>query len=136
MSSILPIALSGMVAATQRLDVSANNVANAQSDGPLPSADPSVQTQYPAAYAAEQVNQVATAGGGTQAIVSHVQPSTIPAYNPAAPYADANGMVASPNVSLGNEAVQQVTARYDFAMNVQVMRVAAQMMKTLLDIET
>jgi flagellar basal-body rod protein FlgC len=136
MSSILSIAGSGLLAATQRLQVSAENVANAESDGPLPSASAAIQAQYPAAYVPQQVNQVATAGGGTRAVVSDVQPSSIAESDPTAPYADASGQVAAPNVDPVNETIAQVTARYDFAMNVQVMRVYSQMMQTLLDIKT
>jgi flagellar basal-body rod protein FlgC len=136
MSSILSIATSGMLAATQRLQASAENIANANSDGPLPSADAAIPVQYPAAYVPQRVNQVATAGGGTRAVVTDVQPSTVATYDPTAPYADQNGQVASPNVDYANEAVQQLTARYAFAMNAQVARAYSQMMKTLLDIKT
>jgi flagellar basal-body rod protein FlgC len=124
-----------MTAASQRLQVSAENVANAESDGPLPSAGAAVQAQYPGAYEAQQVDQVATPGGGTSAVVVDVQPATVAAYAPTAPYADQNGEVAAPNVDVAAEAIQQATAAYDFAMNVQVMRVYSQMMKTLLDVQ-
>jgi flagellar basal-body rod protein FlgC len=135
MSSILSIASSGMTAAMRRLEVSASNVANALSDGPLPSADPGVQAKYPAAYAPKRVDQIETVGGGTAAVVSSVSPSTVPTSDPSAPYADSSGMVASPNVDFANEAVQQVIARYTFAMNAVVERTYEQMMKTLLDIK-
>jgi flagellar basal-body rod protein FlgC len=136
MSSIMSIAASGLLAAATRLQVSAENVANANSDGPLPSASAAVQAQYPAAYVPQQVDQVATAGGGTRAIVTDVAPSDVAVSDPSAPYADANGEVAQPNVNYVNETAQQAAASYDFAMNVQVMRVYSQMMKTLLDIRT
>ncbi len=134
MSSILSIAASGMLAASQRLEVSAENVANVNSDGPLPTATPATQARYPAAYAPQRVDQVATAGGGTCAVVANVQPSHVAAYDPTAPYADPNGQVAAPNVDLTNEAVQQLTARYAFAFNADVMRVYAKMMQSLVDI--
>lgn len=135
MSSILSIAASGAAAAATRLQVSAENVANAGSDGPLPTAGAAVQAQYAPAYVPRQVDQVATPGGGTSAVVVDVQPGTLAAYAPSAPYADKNGEVATPNVDYANEAVQQATASYSFAMNVEVMRVYAQMMKTLLDVQ-
>ena len=140
MSWILSIAASGMAAASQRFQVSAENVANAESDGPLPSAGAAAQSQYPAAqypaaYVPQQVDQVATPGGGTSAVVVDVQPATVAAYAPTAPYADANGEVATPNVDYANEAIQQATAAYDFAMNAQVIRVYSQMTKTLLDVQ-
>jgi flagellar basal-body rod protein FlgC len=136
MSTILSIASSGMTAAMRRLEVSASNVANAMSDGPLPSADASVRAQYPAAYAAQRVDQIETANGGTAAVVTEASPPTVASYEPSAPYADAKGMVASPNVDFANEAVQQIIARYTFAMNAMVMRTYDRMMKSLLDIKT
>jgi flagellar basal-body rod protein FlgC len=136
MSSILSIAASGMSAAEQRLQVSAQNIANANSDGPLPSASASVQSQYPAAYAAQQVNQVANADGGTSALVTNAQPPTVTAYDPTAPYADASGNVAAPNVDMTYELMQQQTAQLSFMSNAQVASVYSQMMQTLLEIPT
>jgi|SRR5271165_4072158 len=136
MSSILSIAVSGITAASERLQDSASNVANVESDGPTASAGPALQAQYPPAYTPKQVHQVATASGGTQAVTGNVQPATVLAYDPTAPYADANGDVARPNVDLTTEAYQQLTARYNFVANAYVMRVYSRMMKSLLDIQT
>jgi flagellar basal-body rod protein FlgC len=136
MSSVLSIAVSGIAAASERLQDSAGNVANANSGGPLPSADPAIQAQYPQAYAPKEVNQVETPGGGTKAVVANVQPGTVPVYDPTAPYADQNGMVAEPNVNFTAEAVQQLTARYNGVFNVYVARVYSRMMKSLVDIQT
>jgi len=136
MSSILSIAASGLTAASERLQVSADNVANVESDGPLPSASAEAQAQYPAAYVAQQVNQVATPGGGTKAVVSNMQPGTVTAYSPTAPYADQNGQVAAPNVDLSNEVVQQAIASYEFAANADVMKTYEKMMQALLNIQT
>ena len=66
---------------------------------------------------------------------STCSPAAVAAYAPTAPYADKNGEVAAPNVDHANEALQQATAAYSFAMNVEVMRVYSQMMKTLLDVQ-
>ena len=45
------------------------------------------------------------------------------------------GMVAAPNVDLSGEVVQlELVAKYSFAANAGVMRVADQMMKSLLDV--
>ena len=43
--------------------------------------------------------------------------------------------MATPNVELANEAVQQMVARYTFAANANVVRTASQMLKSLLDIK-
>jgi flagellar basal-body rod protein FlgC len=134
MSSILAIAASGMAAASLRLEVSASNIANMSDTGPLPGANAPNAAGYPAAYAPKRLDQIDVAGG-TAAGVTTVAPSYVPSYDPGAPYADKNGMVAAPNVDLGNEIVQQITARYAFALNAKVMQADSEMMRALLDIK-
>ena len=132
----MSIALSGMTAATRRLEVSARNVANASSSNPSADADAAIKESYPAAYNALRVDQVEAAGGGTIAIVNQASPGTVPVFDPSAPYADAKGMVSAPNVDFANEAVQQLLARVTFAANAQVVRTYDRMMKSLLDIKS
>jgi len=91
----MSIAASGMAAATRRLEVSARNVANARSDGPLPSAGAAVTASFGAPFTPWRVDQVEVAGGGTYAQVSAVDPGQVPSYDPDAPYADQNGLVAA-----------------------------------------
>jgi flagellar basal-body rod protein FlgC len=128
LSSVLSIASSGLAAASLRLQVSANNVANALSTGPLPDAPNA--GNFPPAYAPQRVDQVAVTGGGTSATVGTVTPSFVPEFDPTAPFANADGQVAAPNVDLTNEAVQQIVARYAFAANAKVIQTASEMMKT------
>ena len=132
MSIASTIAVSGLNVATLRLDVAASNIANALSDGPLP--DAANAGNFPAAYTPLRVNQTDVVGGGTSATVSAVSPATVPVYDPGAPFADSNGMVASPNVDLASELVQALIARYSFAANAQVIRADAQMSAALLNI--
>jgi flagellar basal-body rod protein FlgC len=122
-----------MTAAERRMEVSASNIANAYSSGPLPDASPAIQASYSPAYVAQRVNQVEAPGGGTIATVGPDNPGTVPAYDPSAPYANSKGMVATANVDLTNEAVQLLMARIDFQSNAFVVRAYSQMMKTLLD---
>jgi flagellar basal body rod protein FlgC len=63
-----------------------------------------------------------------------VQPASVLAYDPTAPYVDHNGEVAKPNVNITSEAYQQLTARYDFVMNAYVARVYSRMQKSVVDI--
>jgi flagellar basal-body rod protein FlgC len=134
--SVLSIAASGLAAASLRLEVSASNVANSPDSGPLPGANVPNAANFPPAYTPLRVDQTAMAGGGTAATVTPVSPSFVPSFEPGAPFADKNGLVAAPNVDLANELVQQIIARYAFAANARVMRVESEMMKTLLDIKT
>ena len=132
MSIVSSIALSGLSAASLRLQVSAGNVANAGSSGPLPGS--AASGNVPDAYVPKRVDQVALADGGTSAHVSAVSPATVPAYDPGAPYADSHGLVASPNIDLASEIVQQLTARISFAANAQLVKADTKMTASLLDI--
>ena len=131
--SATTIALSGMNAASLRLQVAARNIANARSYGALPGAN--VPDDAPQAYVPQRVDQVATAGG-TSARVTPVSPASVPVYDPTAPYSDENGMVAAPNVDLASELVEVLVAKYTFAANAAVVRAESEMMKSLLDIES
>jgi flagellar basal-body rod protein FlgC len=126
------IAISGLNAAGLRLQVAASNIANSLSDGPLPG--PSNPENVPPAYSALRINQADVVGGGTSAAVIAASPAVVQSYDPTAPFADANGMVASPNVDLANEFVQLMIARYSFAANAQMIRADAQMSASLLNV--
>ena len=132
MSIASSIAASGMNVAALRLQVSASNVANVMSNGPLPGSNDS--KSYPGAYVPSRVDQTATVGGGTSATVSPISPSAVPVFDPTAPYANQEGMVASPNVDLASEMIQQVIASYTFAANAKVMQIDGQMTAALLNI--
>ena len=132
MTSILSSALSGLAAAQKRLEVSARNIANISSTGPLAGAPPDVV----AAFAALRMDQTEAPGGGTVATVSKASPATVAVADPTSRFANADGMVAAPNVDLANEAVQTLVARYSFAANAAVLRADNAMRKSLLDIKT
>jgi flagellar basal-body rod protein FlgC len=134
MSNISTIALSGMNAATRRLDVSASNVANVMTTGALPDADGTVPAGAPQAYDPLELVQTASAGGGVQTSVTTAKPSTIAVSDPQAPFANQNGLVAAPNVDLAQEFVGQMLASYSFAANATVMKADNRMTETLLDI--
>ena len=133
MSIASAIAVSGMGVATLRLNIAAGNIANSLSDGPLP--DAANPESFPAAFTPLRVEQTDLAGGGTTANARAVTPATIPTFDPGAPFADSNRLVAAPNVDLANEIVQTMIARYTFAANAQVIRADAQMSAALLDIK-
>jgi flagellar basal-body rod protein FlgC len=134
MSSISAIALSGLNAASLRLQVSASNVANAQSTGAQPNADGTVPAGPPQAYAPLEVVQSASAGGGVQASVTTVTPSTTSVFDPQASFANQDGLVASPNVDLAGEFVGQLLASYSYAANATVLKTNDRMTQSLLDI--
>lgn len=132
MSIASTIAVSGLNVAMLRLQVAAGNIANSLSDGPL--ANTPNPENFPAAYTPLRVNQTDVAGGGTSGNVSSVSPATVSIFDPTAPFANSDGMVASPNVDLAKEMIQLLIARYSFAANAQVIRADAQMSAALLNI--
>jgi len=133
MTSISTIALSGMNAAARRLQVSASNVANMLDTGALPAADGTVPAGAPQAYAPLRIDQTDSAGGGTQTTISTVTPSFVATSDPTAPFANQNGEVASPNVDISQEMVDQMIASYSFAANATIMKADDGMTKALLD---
>src|ERR687883_517783 len=104
MSNISTIALSGMNAAARRLDVSASNIANASSAGALP-VDGAVPSGAPRAYVPLQVVETESATGGTQTSVTSVTPASVATSDPSAPFANEDGLVATPNVDLAQEMI-------------------------------
>jgi flagellar basal-body rod protein FlgC len=133
MSSISAIAVSGMNAATRRLEVSASNVANILTTGTLPATNGTVAASAPQAYQPLQLNQTASATGGTQTSVTAATPSYVAISDPQAPFANRNGLVAAPNVDISQEMFNQMIASYSFTANVAVLKADDQMTKTLLD---
>ena len=126
--SIFDISGSAMTAQSKRLNVSASNMANADSvagpDG----------TPYRARQVVFRVNQAPGQEiGGVK--VSEVIESDAPdrlVYEPGNPLADANGYLHMPNVNVVAEMVNTISASRSYQANVEVMNTAkAMMLKTL-----
>ncbi len=120
--NIFNIAGSGMAAQSQRLNVVASNLANADSTTG-PDGKP---------YRAKEVVFAATPMSGAQGVkVAGVAESTAPmkmVYNPGHPMADANGYVSMPNVNVVDEMVNMISASRSYQNNVDVLNTS----KTLL----
>jgi flagellar basal-body rod protein FlgC len=147
--STLSIATSGLSAASLRLNVTASNIANLRTTGPLPATGgsgtsggtgtSSNNSTFPAAYVPLRVNQVdqssGSTSGGTVATVSTVSPSFVAQFDPSAPFANQDGLVAAPNIDLASQFIQLLTAKYDFAANAKVIQAYDDTTKSLLDIK-
>lgn len=142
MNSAISTAVSGLLASSARLNASASNVANARTRGPVPATPPSRPVQTGATAGSEQVYQAVTTVqtdlGGTQGVGTRYAPK-LPsygfAYDPDAPFADEKGMVATPNVDLTTEIVDQISARQSFEANLATIRTANEMQKSLLKLK-
>jgi flagellar basal-body rod protein FlgC len=139
MNAAISTALSGMTANMLRLRNSASNVANAQTRGTIPSSPPS--QPVPASGSGQQVYQAvrtqltATPNGGVAASSTPTLPSYLIEYDPTAPYANEQGLVAAPNVDLAREAVEQIVAEHSYKANIATIRTAAEMERSLLDLK-
>jgi flagellar basal-body rod protein FlgC len=126
MSVVTSIALSGLNAASLRVQAAASNLANARSNGAVRG------EQGPALYAPLEVNQQAAAGG----VTAQLSPSSrepLLTYDPSAAYANAEGYVASPDIDPADEVVSLAMATYSFAASLAVVRTESEMMDALLD---
>ena len=135
MSSVFDVAASGLRAQSQRLAVSADNVANVSSLGVHP--DP--QLAKPEGFAPQrtvfssQVLGGAGGGAGVVASTAPIAPASFLSYQPDHPDADADGLVPLPNVSLEREVVEQIQALRLFQANVATIQTQDRMLGALLD---
>lgn len=131
-------ALSGALAQTQRLAGSASNIANQRSTGAIPAADGSVPAGRTQAYQPQSVGQVPVTGAdgqgqGTRVVARPTTPAYIPEYQPDDPQANADGLVAAPNVDPVAERVDQISSLRAFQANLAVIRTQDEMQRSAID---
>lgn len=126
--NIFKISGSAMTAQSQRLNVVASNIANADT-----SADSSGNV-----YRAKQVEFMPVTLGGVKEAgvkVSKVIEDSAPpkrVFNPGHPNADANGYLAMPNVNPVDEMVNMLSASRSYQNNVEIVNAAKSLLlKTL-----
>src|SRR5579883_2676586 len=113
---VLNNAVSGLNAASQRLQAAASNIANAEDTAPL-----SPQAGQPQPYQPIETVQSTRPGGGTVATYRPVSPASQAIYDPNSPFADAQGLVAQPNVDYGQELAQTIIAKVAYEANAKVI---------------
>lgn len=122
-------AVSGLSAASLRLSTAANNIANS---GDTAALQPKPGQDQP--FQPEQVVQQAVPTGGTTAAQTPVTPASNPFPDPGSPFADANGVVAVPNVDTAQELVNTAIAQFSYGANLKVLETAQHMQGYLLNI--
>ncbi len=131
----IDVSASALTAQKTRLDVVAQNIANAQttrtaSGGPYQRQVVSFETELLRSQGAE--------GSSLQSVrVAQVTTDHTPGqqvYNPQHPDAGADGMVTMPNVNLSQEMVDLITASRTYEANLSVVKNARQMAMRTLDI--
>ncbi len=113
------------MAASKKVSVAASNIANADT---VASTNASDSNQ---AYSAKTTQDVSVAGGGVNTVVLNRTPAFVPSYEPDSPFADAKGLVNSPNVNLDEELINTKVAENSYKANVMVLKTSLQMQDTL-----
>ncbi|MFS2224024.1 flagellar basal body rod protein FlgC [Pantoea sp. B65] len=126
--NIFDIAGSAMTAQSQRMNVSASNLANADSvTGPDGQPYVAKQVVFQVDAAAGQ----ATGGVKVAQVVDDPTPAKL-VYDPGNPMADEKGYIKMPNVDVVSETVNTMSASRSYQANVEVLNtVKSMMMKTL-----
>ena len=121
MSSAIDNALSGLAAASTRVAVASNNIANQNSTKAI-----SAGTSVDKPYVPQQVDQVSLSGGGVQASVrDQAQQST-----------DAASANANNTNDQASQLAQLNIASYDFKANAKVIKIQQNLDQALLDIKS
>ena len=133
--SAFGIAVTGMRAATARLEAASANIANAQSAGAVPGSDAPAGAGR--VFQPVRVEQFEAGGPGAPGGVGYRftrDPGAyVQAYDPASPDANGKGMVALPNVDMATEALNLITAKLQYSISAKIARVASDMQRTALD---
>ncbi|XKH60281.1 flagellar basal body rod protein FlgC [Halomonas sediminis] len=128
MFSAFDIAGSAMSAQSQRMNVTASNMANADSvAGP----DGETYRAKQVMFESQSQNRYGIGGVRVTEVVEDPSPLRME-YMPSHPAADADGYVTKPNVEPVHEMVNMISASRSYQANIEVMNTTKQMMmKTL-----
>jgi flagellar basal-body rod protein FlgC len=132
LSSPFNVGLSGIRAATKRLDAVADNVANMNNVVPTSQLAFQERTITTAPVAGDLPGG---AGGGVAVTgVALGSAQGRPAYDPSNPIADEQGMVRQPEVSVSEQMVQMRLATLEVKANVRTIEAARDIYQSILDI--
>lgn len=137
--SVSSIALSGLLAQSQRIAGSASNVANARSTGARPDATGVLPQDKPAPYQPVDTVQQSVVGAagqglGTSAAYQPRRPATVAEYSPDSSFADDQGLIDAPNVDLASEAIDQTAALRAYQANLKAFEAADEMTREALNL--
>lgn len=130
MTDALSIALSGLNAQKQRVAAVASNIANATTVGRVPTTEDPATTVYKPV----SVSLTALQAGGVAAQVTESPEGHSVIYDPSSFYANAEGLVAAPNVDLAEQLVDLLVSKSLFKANAAVIKTQDELNDSLLDI--
>ena len=130
MITSFPLAINGLRAASVRVAVAAENIANLQSTGRIDQA-----TQAYSGYKPKQVQQ-ASGPGGPQTSVTTRSPGFVPVFDPDHPDANADGLIGRSDIDLAQNIVDLKIAQHAYEANARALRTAFEMSGALLKVLT
>lgn len=126
-------AVSGLLAAQNRLQIAATNIVNANTTSPIGSfADAEAIQARNQAFQPKRAHNISVPGGVSSLAVD-IRPPTFSVFSPDDPNANEDGIVGFPNVSLAEEFVQLRIAAQTYKANATVIRTALEIEDALLD---
>ncbi len=131
MIKAIQTALSGLHSSTKRLNASASNIANLQTTGSL---EEGKQAPYSALTTTSKTQVIGGEGAGVQTDIVPKDTPFVPIFSPDSPFADENGIIGIPNVSLAEEAVNMKLAEFTFKANLKTIEAASELSDELLRI--
>ena len=144
MFDALNVSATGLTAERLRMDVTAENLANAQTtrgaNGQAYRRKEVVLQETPGSFGASLSAAMGGSGNGSSGgvqVAGIVQDTTSPlkrVYDPGHPDADAQGYVSMPNVDTVTEMVDLISAQRAYEANVTAMQSAKQMFSRTLDL--
>jgi flagellar basal-body rod protein FlgC len=141
MFDAIDISASGLTAERMRMDVTAQNLANAQTtrgaDGEPYRRKEVVlaERQAPGSFGAALAGAMTTGGKGVEvAAITEDQTPFAQVYDPSHPDADDNGYVQMPNVDTVAEMVDLISSQRAYEANVTAMQAAKQMFSKTLEL--
>jgi flagellar basal-body rod protein FlgC len=135
---VFDVSGSGMAAQSLRLNTTASNIANAESVA----ADPAdtYRARYPL-FQARLDSAISGQGSGSQSSTAVSVPAIIESdkplslrYEPDHPYANDQGYVTYPNVSVVEEMANMISASRSFQLNVEVLNTAKSLAERVLSL--
>jgi len=133
MSSVFSISISGMNAAATRVVNAVSNIVNVSSTGKLLTNPDEKATCYRPTDVISLSNSVGDDKLGVRTQTVLRDPAYHPAYDPSAPDANADGLVAAPNVDITKEIVETMMAELAYKASVKVISMEMKNEKTLID---
>lgn len=131
LSNAMDISASGMDAQSLRLRVIAENLANVDTTGSTPGADP---YRRKTVTFGETMDRQSGQSEVTVKEIGHDMAAFTTRYDPSHPAADASGYVKTPNVSSFVELMDMREAERSYSANLNVMQATRSMMTRVIDL--